>query len=124
MSLSTIVKRSVRLAFRQAGDLTETVVLSRRSAASFDFAAGKPDIAQGEIKTLTALVGKAIKSGNTDSEVVRTFLLNKEDVGSLEAYDTLTVKESGIDVSYSVLHSLLEDDGYTISVPLCKLKGA
>ena len=124
MSLSEITKRSVRLAFKHAGDLAKTVVLSRRSAASFDFATGKTDLVQGEVKTLTAIIGKTTKSGKTDSEVVRTFLFNKEDVGSLEAYDTVTVSEGGVDVSYSVLHSLIEDDGFTINVPLGKLKGA
>lgn len=124
MSLSALVQKSVRLAFNQAGDLAKAVVLHRRSAEEFDFASGKPAIALGDTINLRALTKKTTKSGNTDSEVLRTFLFNKEDLGSLEAYDTITVKEAGVDVTYSVLHALIEDDGFTISVPLGKLKGA
>lgn len=95
MSLRNTVKRQVKLAFRQIGDLKTTVIFTKQQNSSFNFGtgnaeaiAGTPVILNGVfVEKKTSPDSKSLEKGKTGS----LFFIEDEVVsqGGIESYDLL-----------------------------------
>lgn len=118
MGFRNLVEKQVAQAFKQAGDLTKTVVISQKSSASFDFSSLVAEATEVSTLTLKAISLGQKKSGltgNGSSPFVERLLVLSKEFKNPNIYDTVTVDG----VVWNIVHPT-SDDGYTTTIRITK----
>jgi len=112
MSLSSKIKRSVRLAFNKLGDLAIPVTLIQKNATGFNFSTGETTSSNPITKVTKGVLG-AVK--RKDSTLEKTLLVSSEDITDPDIYDKVTI----LGVTWNIVPPC-ENNGFTTKLNIVR----
>lgn len=93
MSLKSLVKKSVDLAFNKAGDLATNVVFNKKTVTEYDFTDQSVDIADVGTVIVKGLQLSKLKQrpGQSTNSTALRFLFKTVDIGNISEYSNAVI---------------------------------